>query len=205
MFEAQLIDSMLQHFSTENLTKEKFRNVFCSEKAEYGKSTTDKILMTLKEPMQKQQVTPSITSFNTLVDSKKNIDEEKKPNFRKLCAIVALKLGFNVNSKGSKLLIDAILYLYNNNIDICRLEQIYDVIGQKYSMKKNMVRWNIDNALKTMHRYSDPEMLFAFFSEYDGRPLAAKQFIILSVYELRKHFTPEGYTKEQIERILYSM
>lgn len=205
MFEAQLIDSMLQHFSTENLTKEKFRNVFCSEKAEYGKSSTNKVQMILKEPMPNQQVASGITRFDSLVDSKINIDEERKPNFRKLCAIVALKLGFNVNSKGSKLLIDAILYLYNNNIDICRLEQIYDVLGQKYSFKKNMVRWNIDNALKTMNRYSNPEMLFAFFSEYDGSTLSAKQFIILSVYELRKYFTPPGYTKERIERILYSM
>ena len=32
-----------------------------------------KILMTLKEPMPKQQVTPRLASLNTLVDSKNNM------------------------------------------------------------------------------------------------------------------------------------
>ena len=56
-----------------------------------------------------------------------------------------------------------------------------------------------------MRRYSNEKIIYLIFPEYDGRLLSAKYIISLAVYELRKHFTPNDYTKDRIEIILDSV
>ena len=197
---------LIQSFSTELDTKDKLQDVFRSGKAENRKSSTDIADTKFKLLMKTQHKDQGIAILDLFGNSSKmNIDTGEKPNFRKLCSMTALKLGFNVNSIGTKLLIDAILYLYQNNTDVFQLEIVYNMLSQKYNMKYQKVKWSIDNSLKSMRRYTDEEILYLIFPEYDGRLLSAKYIISLAVYELRKHFTPIGYTKERIEIILNSV
>lgn len=132
-----------------------------------------------------------------------NLNKEK-PNF-KLCSIIARKLGFNVSSKETKFIIFSILYLYENNIDECNFDEILEILSQKYNMAEKNIKWNIENSLKAMKRYSNSELLHTIFTKYDGRSLNARYIIILAVFELRRNFTPQEYTKERVEKILYSI
>lgn len=59
--------------------------------------------------------------------------------------------------------------------------------------------------MKSMRRYCNEELLYRIFPEYDSRILNAKYIIALAVYELRSHFTLDGYTNERIEKILNSV
>ena len=131
------MNCLIQSFSTELGTKDKLQEVFRSGKAENRKSSTnvlDTRYKSLKKTQLTNQVNANLDSFGN--SSKMNIDTGEKPNFRKLCSMTALKLGFNVSSIGTKLLIDAILYLYNNNIDVFQLDVIYNMLSQKYNIKR---------------------------------------------------------------------
>ena len=112
---AQVLGCSQQHFSTDYLTNEKLRNVFCSEKAEHGDilpKALDVLTQTLMNPkisLQDNRVIGFIDDLFKIINKNK-----EKPNF-KLCSIIARKLGFNVNANGTRLLIRGILYLYENN------------------------------------------------------------------------------------------
>ena len=205
MNEVLCMNCLIQSFSTELGTKDKLQDVFRSGKAENKKSSANILDTSYKLQKNTQLKNQSNASFDSIgISSQFNIETGKKPNFRKLCSVVALKLGFNVNSLGTKLLIDAILFLYNNNIDDCSMEIIYNMLSQKYNVKYQKIKWSMENSMKSMRRYYDEELLYHIFPEYDGRLLNAKYIIVLGVYELREHFTPAGYTKERIEKILNS-
>ena len=205
MNEATVLDYSLQPFSTNYFTNEKLRNVFCSEKAEHRRFPTkaldllNQTLMNSKISLQDNNVLDFIDDLLKVI----NYNREK-PNF-KLCSIIARRLGFNVNAKGTIFIIFSILYLYENNIDECNLDEIFDFLSQKYNIKEKNVKWSIDNSLKAMKRYSNQELLHIIFSKYDGRPLSARYLIAHAVFELRRKFPPQDYTKERIERILYSV
>ena len=205
MNEATVLDYSLQPFSTNYFTNEKLRNVFCSEKAEHRRFPTkaldllNQTLMNSKISLQDNDVLDFIDDLLKVI----NYNREK-PNF-KLCSIIARRLGFNVNAKGTIFIIFSILYLYENNIDECNLDEIFDFLSQKYNIKEKNVKWSIDNSLKAMKRYSNQELLHIIFSKYDGRPLSARYLIAHAVFELRRKFPPQDYTKERIERILYSV
>ena len=205
MNQAQVLDYSLQTFSTDYFTNEKSLNVFCSEKAEHRKIPTKaldvltKTLMNSKNSLQDNGVLVIIDDLLKVINSNK-----EKPNF-KLCSIIARKLGFNVNSKGTIFIIFSILYLYENNIDECNLDEIFEFLSQKYNIEEKNVKWSIENSLKAMKRYSNQELLHIIFTKYDGRPLSARYLIAHAVFELRRKFPPQDYTKERTERILYSV
>ena len=193
--------SVIQYFSNELVfTNENFSNALCSEKAESKKIPTNN---TLCQNLAYQNEINF--RFDSFADKSKDIEIARKPNLRKLCSFIALKLGFNVSSTGTFLLIDAILYLYYNNIDVCQMKTIYTMLEKKHNLATTKVRWNIENSMKSMRKYSNEKAICSFFTEYDGRFLNAKYIIALSVYELGRHFTPPKYTNERIEKILYSI
>ena len=205
MNEAKVLDYRLQPFSTNYFTNEKLRNVFCSEKAEHRRFPTKALdiltqtLMNSKISLQDNAVLDFIDDLLKVI----NLNKEK-PNF-KLCSIITRKLGFNVSSKGTKFIIFSILYLYENNIDECNLDEIFEFLSQKYNVDEKNIKWSIENSLKAMKRYSDQELLHIIFTKYDGRSLNARYIIAHAVFELRKKFPPQNYTKERTERILYSV
>ncbi len=130
----------------------------------------------------------------------------KKPNFRKLCNSILQNIGFNLNSKGTILIVEAILHLYKNNHDTFHMEEIYDLLGNRHSLKPQTIKANINNSLNSMlSNPSNLKILDDYFSEHDGRIPNSKYFITMFVYELRRHFPPRGYNRERIEKILYSI
>ncbi len=195
--------SVIQYFSNELVfTNENFSNALCSEKAESKKIPANEHNTSCPKLAYQNEIN---FHFDSFTDKSKDVEIAKKPNLRKLCSFIALKLGFNVSSTGTFLLIDAILYLYCNDIDVCQMKSIYAMLEKKHNLATEKVRWNIENSMKSMRKYSNEKAICSFFTEYDGRFLNAKYIIALSVYELRRHFTPPEYTNERIEKILYSI
>ncbi len=203
MIDTRSLDCSLKHFPTEFITKDKFLfDVFCSEKAKHQYSPNK--IQKLK--MNKLKTSQSTTLVNGEIDS--ILDSQQiyeTPNFKLLLMIVAPKLGFNITSKGTNFIIDAILYLYSNNIDAFDMKMLYEMLSKKYKREVKNIQTNINNSMRTMRRFSKKNVLYKIFPEYDGRKPNAKYIIALSVHRLRIDFTPKEYSKERINLILNSI
>ena len=202
---AQVLGCSLQHFSTDYLTNEKIKNVFCSEKAEHGifppnaLDVLTQILMNSRISLQDNKVIGFIDDLFKIINKNK-----EKPNF-KLCSIIARKLGFNVNANGTRLLIRGILYLYENNHNEFYLKKMYEYLSQKYNIKLEKVKWDIENSVRATNKNSNGKLFHTIFSEYDNRNLAPKYFITISLCELLKRFNSHNYTEDEIEKLSYNI
>ena len=67
------------------------------------------------------------------------------------------------------------------------------------------VKWDIENSVRAANKNSNDKLLHIIFSEYDGRNLAPKYFITISLYELLNRFNSHNYTKDEIEKLSYSI
>lgn len=203
MIKTESLDYSLKRFPTEFITKDKFLfEVYCSEKAKLQNSPSKIQMLNFNKPKISQDTTQVNRNIDSLVDSQKH---NEKPNFKLLLMIVAQKLGFNIASKGTNFLIDAILYLYNNNIDTIDMNLLYEMLSKKHNREIQNIQDNINNSMRTMRRFYEKRILQKFFPEYDGRSPYAKYIIALSVHGLRVHFTPINYSIERIDSILNSI
>lgn len=145
--------------------------------------------------------------FDSFADLIKEYLPNNLPSLRNICSRIAQKLGFNIYSKGVNYLIEAILYVYENNIDNPKINILYQIIGKRHAISassvKSCINYSITATLPSIRQ--NRSMMFRIFSEYDDRVPNSKYLIILAVYELRRHFKPEGYDQKRIEKILYSI
>lgn len=203
MIKTESLDYSLKRFPTEFITKDKFLfEVFCSEKAKHQNSPSKVQELKFNKLKISQDTTQVNGDIDSLVDSQKH---NEKPNFKLLLMIVAPKLGFNITSKGTNFIIDAILYLYNNNIDTIDMSLLYKMLSKKHKREIHNIQDNINNSMRTMRRFYEKRILHKFFPEYDGRNPYAKYIIALSVHGLRVHFPPKDYTPERNDEILNSI
>ena len=203
MIKTESLDYSLKRFPTEFITKDKFLfEVFCSEKAKHQNSPSKVQELKFNKLKISQDTTQVNGDIDSLVDSQKH---NEKPNFKLLLMIVAPKLGFNITSKGTNFIIDAILYLYNNNIDTIDMSLLYKMLSKKHKREIHNIQDNINNSMRTMRRFYEKRILHKVFPEYDGRSPYAKYIIALSVHGLRVHFPPKDYTPERIDEILNSI
>ena len=203
MIKTESLDYSLKRFPTEFITKDNFLfEVYCSEKAKHRNSPSKIQMLNFNKPKISQDTTQVNGDIDSLVDSQKR---KEKPNFKLLLMIVAPKLGFNIASKGTNFLIDAILYLYNNNIDTIDMNLLYEMLSKKHKREIQNIQDNINNSMRTMRRFYEKRILHKFFPEYDGRKPYAKYVIALSVHGLRIHFPPQDYSIERIDSILNSI
>lgn len=156
-------------------------------------------------PLSSNYKYTNIPSLNTVLEKEKDISQNY-PNIRRITNAIMLGMGFNLNAKGTKLIVEAILFLYENDYTSFQMEQIYKHLGKKYSMRTTGIKSDMNNALNSMLSHSsNKENLYYYFSEHDGRTPNIKYFITLFVYELRRHFPPENYDEKLIKEILYSL
>ena len=70
-------------------------------------------------------------STHTIFHTQNPNKESKKPNLRRICSNITCKLGFNIDFRGTNFIIEAIMYLYENNIDKCKMKR-------KKQLQKNL-------------------------------------------------------------------
>ena len=151
MIKTESLDYSLKRFPTEFITKDNFLfEVYCSEKAKHRNSPSKIQMLNFNKPKISQDTTQVNGDIDSLVDSQKR---KEKPNFKLLLMIVAPKLGFNIASKGTNFLIDAILYLYNNNIDTIDMNLLYEMLSKKHKREIQNIQDNINNSMRTMRRF----------------------------------------------------
>ena len=82
---------------------------------------------------------------------------------------------------------------------------MYEYLSKKYNIRLSKIKWDIENSVRAANKNSNDKLLHTIFSEYDGRNLAPKYFITISLYELVNRFNSHNYTEEEIERLSYSI
>ena len=95
-------------------------------------------------------------------------------------------LRFNLYSKGTIYLKDAIIIAYYNNILLYDTNQLIKQVAQKYNLDEKNIRNNIDNSLNRAFTYENLKYDIEFFKGYyDGRKISLKYFISLAVHYIQ--------------------
>lgn len=93
------------------------------------------------------------------------------------------RLRFNLYSKGTIYLTDAIILAYYNNSLLYDTNELIRQVAQKYDSESKNIRNNIDNALNLAFKYDNLQYDIDFFNGYyDGRKISLKYFITLAVH-----------------------
>lgn len=158
-----------------------------------------------KEPKRNLENAKIHGDFDSLVYIAKDYPKNKLPSLKNVCSRIARRLGFNISISGTKYLIEAILYVYENNIDELKLNIIYQALAQKYSVATSSIKSSINYSITLAMPFilKNKPLMEHIFAEYDGRIPNSKYLIALAVYELRVHLEPEGYDNKRIEKILF--
>lgn len=160
---------------------------------------------TIKELGRKKEITQNYRDFDTLVYLTNEYIENQMPSLRNVCSRIFQRLGFNISNNGTKYLIEAILYVFENNIDELKLKTIYHELSKKFSVPSCTIKSNIQYSITSVlpDLLKKKRLITHIFHEYDGRIPNAKYLISIAVYELRYHLQPEGYDNKRIEKILF--
>lgn len=118
----------LSNFTNDKLIKMINSFLMVTEKIFPSETKTNKELERKKESAQ------NYGDFDTLVDLTNEYIETKMPSLRNICSRIAQRLGFNICNNGTKYLIEAILYIYENNIDEPKLKIIYQELSKQFSV-----------------------------------------------------------------------
>lgn len=95
------------------------------------------------------------------------------------------KLHFNLYSKGSIYLKEAIIVAYYNRQLLLDTKKLINEVAQKHNSNSKNIRNNIDNALNLAFKYENLQYDIDFFNGYyDGRKISLKYFISLAVHYL---------------------
>ena len=93
------------------------------------------------------------------------------------------KLHFNLYSKGTIYLKEAIIVAYYNRQLLLDTKKLINEIAQKHNSNSKNIRNNIDNALNLAFKYENLQYDIDFFNGYyDGRKISLKYFISLAVH-----------------------
>ena len=94
-------------------------------------------------------------------------------------------LRFNLYSKGTIYLKDAIIIAYYNRQLLLDTKKLINEVAQKHNSNSKNIRNNIDNALNLAFKYENLQYDIDFFNGYyDGRKISLKYFISLAVHYL---------------------
>lgn len=122
--------------------------------------------------------------LNTLVDLIKNFENlDDISKLEKNILDMLWKLRFNLYSKGTNYIKDAIILAYFNNSLLYDSNKLMKEIANLYNLDEKNVRNNMDNALNLAFNYENLQYDIQFFKGYyDGRKVSLKYFIVLAVH-----------------------
>ena len=79
-----------------------------------------------------------------------------------------LELKFNLYSRGTLFLIDAINIAYNNPTVLCKIENLYYEVSEKNNISVNKIQRSIRSSIDVMNNHISPELLHSFFYIYNS-------------------------------------
>ena len=90
-------------------------------------------------------------------------------------------LNCNISSDGTKYLADAITLVNENHELLKNMNDIYEIISEKYSISNKTVKWGIRNSIDTMNKNTSNEELCLKLKKQTFRKLTPKYFIPLAI------------------------
>lgn len=130
------------------------------------------------------------SNFNAILHSIRqmhNYNKKLKPNYQEMCENIFLELGFNLYNLGTKLLIKTIVFLSENkNYVNNNMYEIYHKLSQSIGISAKQIKWNIDNAVNSMYRFTSKRKIHEVFYDYDGRKPTTKYLIWLTLNKINK-------------------
>lgn len=108
----------------------------------------------------------------------------RNPNDKENCEKWFLKLGFNLSSNGTKLLIKSILMLKKNNTYTFNMYDTYQALSAQENISPKKIKWNIEKSIDSMFRFSDKATIKEVFPSYDDRKPTPKYLIALTLFKL---------------------
>jgi len=163
----------------------------------------NKFVVDLKEYLTKSD---DVNHSHATFDTQKSNIENQKPNLRNSCFNMTRKLGFNNRSKGTFFVVEAILYLYENDIDFVEMKNVYNVLAEKFSLKPKDIREPLRKSVERMAEKFDYSRFNNYLNiSHEKYPITPRFVIIHGLYDLRKKYPPAQYSKERIKKVLYSL
>ncbi len=128
------------------------------------------------------------SNANNLIKSLRTLTYIKENNYNEVIIEIKVKkilkkLGFNLNHSGTKYIIDAIKFLYINNVEEFKLKDIYFYLGKKYGKSENTIKGNIRRSIEYMYKNHDKNTLLDFFDYLELVDLPTPSEIIYTILE----------------------
>ena len=97
-----------------------------------------------------------------------------------------LELKFNLYSRGTLYLIDAINIAYNEPMLLCKIEDLYNRVAKKNNISMNKIQRSIRSSIDVMNSHISKELLRSFFNIYNNELIAPKYFFTIILEYLYK-------------------
>lgn len=87
-----------------------------------------------------------------------------KTIFRNKVERVVKKIGYDLTDIGSQYIIESIEYLYQNNIEYFKLNDIYNMLSQRHTKSINTIKGDMMQATKKMRKYCCEDIILDYFN-----------------------------------------
>lgn len=132
------------------------------------------------------RIMPKPTNLDEVLSLIKDISNAPRELDQIKLKSLLLELKFNLYSKGTLFLIDAINIAYNNPVLLCKIEDLYNRVAIKNNVSVNKVQRSIRSSIDVMNNHISHELLRSFFHIYNNDIIAPKYFFTIIIEYLYK-------------------
>lgn len=132
------------------------------------------------------RIMPKPTNLDEVLSLIKDISNTPKELDQIKLKSLLLELKFNLYSRGTLFLIDAINIAYNNPTVLCKIENLYYEVSEKNNISVNKIQRSIRSSIDVMNNHISPELLHSFFYIYNNDIIAPKYFFTIIIEYLHK-------------------
>lgn len=132
------------------------------------------------------RIMPKPTNLDEVLSLIKDISNAPRELDQIKLKSLLLELKFNLYSKGTLFLIDAINIAYNNPVLLCKIEDLYNRVSIKNNVSVNKVQRSIRSSIDVMNNHISHELLRSFFHIYNNDIIAPKYFFTIIIEYLYK-------------------
>ena len=127
-------------------------------------------------------------NINNLIENIFKLAYIKEHNYNDLIIEIKVKrnlkyIGYDITNSGSKYLIYAIKYLYQNNIENFKLNEIYLILSKKFNKSLNTIKGAITKATEKMRKNCDKNIIIEYFNYIELEKMPTITEIISCIYE----------------------
>jgi len=127
------------------------------------------------------RIMPKPTNLDEVLSLIKDISNAPKELDQIKLKSLLLELKFNLYSKGTLFLMDAINIAYNNPVLLCKIEDLYSRVSMKNNLSVNKIQRSIRSSIDVMNNHISPELLRSFFHIYNNDIIAPKYFFTIII------------------------